>query len=204
MPQAGARRLPAAATLITPRKKDASTSANRDVLGVRVVTPFTRADGTTAQAGDLLLKHRFALSRLAGLTYQGIDTTDKTTLVNGVPLSRNRLHLHGSRNHPTRFRLGLGNGGHIVEMPLIFRIAATENYCGPNGTTIQSSIATLDQVAKYTDPVTGKGREPNFFELLKAAMLSGSLGRDAGARTANFMQTTNKGRLQVIRKLIRM
>lgn len=44
------------------------------------------------------------------------------------------------------------------------------NYVGHVGNTVQTSIKTLDQVA--TD-----NREPNFFELLKAGILSGSLGQ---------------------------
>jgi hypothetical protein len=42
----------------------------------------------------------------------------------------------------------------------------------------QSSIETLDQVA-------AEQREPNFFELLKAGILSGSLGRDPGVGNAD-------------------
>ncbi|HSI83825.1 MAG TPA: hypothetical protein VK970_08575 [Candidatus Methylacidiphilales bacterium] len=43
------------------------------------------------------------------------------------------------------------------------------NYVGHSGTAPQSSIKTLTTVA-------AEGREPNFFELLKAGILSGSLG----------------------------
>jgi hypothetical protein len=41
-------------------------------------------------------------------------------------------------------------------------------YVGPSGTTVLTSISTLSQVA-------AAGREPNFFELLKAGILSGSV-----------------------------
>ncbi len=44
------------------------------------------------------------------------------------------------------------------------------------------SIETLSQVAS-------ESREPNFFELLKAGILAGSLGRDPGAVTGgNFIE----------------
>jgi hypothetical protein len=49
------------------------------------------------------------------------------------------------------------------------------NYVGGSGSTIQSAIKTLFQVASEVP-----AREPNFFELLKASILSGSLGKTAG------------------------
>jgi len=39
-----------------------------------------------------------------------------------------------------------------------------------------------DQAIKTLDVVAAEGREPNFFELLKAGILSGSLGRDPGPK----------------------
>jgi hypothetical protein len=46
-------------------------------------------------------------------------------------------------------------------------------YTNPSGTTAANTIMTLDQVATA-------GREPDFFELLQAAILTGSLGQDTG------------------------
>ncbi len=43
-------------------------------------------------------------------------------------------------------------------------------YVGASGSTIQSGIETLSQIA-------AENREPNFFELLKAGMLAGSVGK---------------------------
>lgn len=42
---------------------------------------------------------------------------------------------------------------------------------------------------KTLDVVAAEGREPNFFELLKACILSGSLGRDPGAKSASTAAT---------------
>jgi hypothetical protein len=57
------------------------------------------------------------------------------------------------------------------------------NYVGHSGSAVQSSIKTLDVVA-------GEDREPNFFELLKVGVLSGSLGQgpvdDLGSIGANW------------------
>jgi hypothetical protein len=46
-------------------------------------------------------------------------------------------------------------------------------YTNPTGTAAANTILTLDLVA-------GAGREPDFFELLKAGILSGSLGQNTG------------------------
>src|SRR5205823_1978530 len=51
------------------------------------------------------------------------------------------------------------------------------NYVGSNGSTVLTSIETLWQVAS-------DGREPNFFELLKAVILSGSVGMGSGTGNA--------------------
>ncbi|XHR26827.1 MAG: hypothetical protein ACFUZC_12825 [Chthoniobacteraceae bacterium] len=50
------------------------------------------------------------------------------------------------------------------------------DYVGASGSARQSSIATLDQVA-------AQNREPNFFELLKAGISAGSLGRSNDNQT---------------------
>ena len=49
------------------------------------------------------------------------------------------------------------------------------NYVGGSGGTVQSTIKTLSQVA-----LENPGREPNFFEILKAVILNGSLGLGSG------------------------
>jgi hypothetical protein len=150
----------------TYHKNDAA-AANRDILGVRVTGTFTRADGTTAQIGEPLVKYRFPLNRLQGLTYQGIDATDTTTLgMTGGTRSAASAQTIQRDFGLVWIASGTGNPTDILGSP-------HWNYCGANGTAIQSSIETLAQVA-------AENREPNFFELLKAAILSGSLGRDAG------------------------
>lgn len=45
--------------------------------------------------------------------------------------------------------------------------------------TEDGRIARLHEVAAWRDPVTGYGREPNFFEVLQAAIVTGSLGKYA-------------------------
>ena len=52
------------------------------------------------------------------------------------------------------------------------------NYVGATGSAVQSSIKTLGQIATEIP-----GREPNFFELLKAIILNGSVGLGSGPST---------------------
>ena len=131
--------------------KDNAASANRDLRKVRVVSPFVRSDGTTAQAGEPLLKRRFSLSRLAGLGPDGVVTTGDTTLVDGV------LSPASARTIQRDFGL--------------VWVKDHWEYWGPTGIAVSSMINVLGSVGN---------REPDFFELLKAGVLSGSLGRDAG------------------------
>jgi hypothetical protein len=147
------------------------SNPNLDVLAARVTSAFPnpRADGTYPQIGEPLVKYRFPLNRLAGITYQGIDITDKTTLVNGVLSPATVATIQ--RDFGLVWVPGDGNGNPTSIEPTDLQSAPHWNYCGPTGTTLQSSIATLGSIGN---------REPNFFELLKAAILSGSLGRDAG------------------------
>jgi Tfp pilus assembly protein PilX len=131
--------------------RDSSASANRFLPNVRVATTFTRADGTTAQVGEPLLKTCFPLSRLAGIGRTGVNATGGTTLVSGAP------SLATAATIQRDFGLVWSAGRWL--------------YAGPSGSAALTTIATLGSVS---------GREPNFFELLKASILSGSLGREFG------------------------
>jgi Tfp pilus assembly protein PilX len=72
---------------------------------------------------------------------------------------------------------GLANGATAAQVLQSFGLQWDSTYCawkylGSSGSSsVQSSIETLDQVAQEATP-----REPNFFELLKAGILSGSVG----------------------------
>lgn len=59
------------------------------------------------------------------------------------------------------------------------------NYVGPAGTTPVEKLATLDQVAS-------EKREPNFFELLQAGMLKGSLGLCSQGWPGEFPATSSE------------
>src|SRR5205823_3271268 len=72
------------ATLANTPTADTSTAINRDLLKVRTVGAFTRADGTTTAVGDLLINRRFPLSRINGLADPTFAATTNSTILNGV------------------------------------------------------------------------------------------------------------------------
>jgi hypothetical protein len=137
---------------------NSNTTTNPTLLSVRVINFFTRADGNAAIVGEPLINRRFPLTRLAGLGPTGIVTTTNSTIVNGVP----------SVATPATIQRDLG---------LLWNSTSNRwDYVGPSGSTVLTSIETLAQVANENP-----GREPNFFELLKAVILSGSVGMGSGS-----------------------
>ena len=141
-------------------------SANRFLANVRVSASFKRPDGTTAQIGEPLLKSRFPLSRLAGLGRTGVNTTGNTTMDAGVASPASDATVQRD------FGLVWSSDRWL--------------YAGPTGSTALSAIKNLGEVAnrwKVGTTITDTNdflREPNFFELLKASILSGSLGKVLG------------------------
>lgn len=109
----------------------------------------------SVQAGDPLLQRRFPLERLNWLGPEGPQN-------GGTPASIQACF--GLRWMPSE-DLAFSGG----TRPMVWR------YVGPTGTEIQSAVKTLDEIAKESQP-----REPNFFELLQAGILSGSLGVNCG------------------------
>jgi hypothetical protein len=154
-------------------------SYNPVFRSIRVTTGFTRSDGTTAAVGEPLVKKRFALSRLAWISYEGplstLSSTDAlfTQYTNlGIPTSlvtqwttegtaaniKNYFGLTWNANPYSSTTTAPQLGGYWVY--------------DPDGDlhTATTMIKTLSQVA-------AKNREPNFFELLKAAICVGSIAR---------------------------
>ena len=158
---------------------------NPNFLFRRVPSPtpaptFNRFDGTTAVGGEPLVKTRFPLSRLAWITYKGpsalrtLPPQTPTLLptdsnydmwalqwLYGIPASY--LQSGTAANIKTCF--GLTFGGNAGD---------PWTYTNPAGTSAASGIMRLDQAA-------AAGREPDFFELLQAGILSGSLGQSTEA-----------------------
>jgi hypothetical protein len=162
-----------------------------------VTLPFTRNDGSTANAGEYLVNQRFLLQRLNWLTYKGPSATVANggariavpTSAPAWPPSANSdydLWLLTRTNGITfgltsAFLQDLNKGGTAANILKYFGLVWQDstnqpdptqrdrwNYVGHSGGTAPAtSIATLGSL-------TGT-REPDFFELLQAGILSGSL-----------------------------
>jgi Tfp pilus assembly protein PilX len=129
-------------------------------LTVRVQTtiPGGRNDGSNLIQGEPLVKKRFSLRRLAWITYlgpssgrSGIDITNLETNYGYAPTYLNQGTTATIQKY---FGLTWNTGGYWV-------------YDVRSG---GSGIRRLDEVM-------AQNREPDFFELLKAAITAGSLGK---------------------------
>ena len=163
---------PAGSTVDYAADAEKPASANRNLPNVRFKTAGTithyddEANPLTydVKQGDPLLQSRFSLARLAWLNEADPDagTGPSPTSDTGKAIKSGFGLVW---DHPG------GNGG---------ATAANGgnkcwNYIGAAGEigSPPGHIKTLDEVA-------GEGREPDFFELLKAAILSGSYGKSSG------------------------
>jgi len=120
--------------------------------------------------GDPLLQNRFSLARINWLSSKDIGGAD-------APGTTNPATGNGpSSAFATAIKACFG-----LQWGVVGTVANGGNPCwkyvgSPDSTGVShfsGTIETLDQVA-------AEGREPNFFELLKAAILSGSLGLSPG------------------------
>jgi hypothetical protein len=170
---------PAGSTIDYAALASTSTAINPNFLLRRVTNSFTRFDGTAAVVGEPLVKTRFPLSRLAWITYNGpsalrtfppqtpvLTTTDPNydmwalQWIYGIPASY--LQAGTAANIKACFGLTwVGSPTYVW------------TYTNPAGSSVASAIMRLDQVA-------AAGREADFFELLQAGILSGSLGESSG------------------------
>jgi hypothetical protein len=144
---------------------------NPSLLEVRVTVPFTRRDGTPAELGEPLLKSRFPLSRLAWITHRGpsatLPTTDTLYNAEGTPEAiKACFGLEWTRDAGLAFQPTDAPGPPDEQLGYFFW---KYDHSSPNGKVRPESIARLSSVADA-------GREPDFFELLKAGILVGSLG----------------------------
>jgi len=144
--------------------RDKNTLANGQIItnrffpNVRVTSTFTRLSGEAAIIGEPLVKYRFDLNRLAWINHS--DTLPPN--VSPADVYRNFGLVYNS-----------GSGGYWVydhsqpNPPAGTTAAPTISDSGTN------NILTLGEVAGL-DP--SHAREPDFFELLQATILQGSLG----------------------------
>jgi hypothetical protein len=135
---------------------------NPSFLTICVTTNFVRGDGTIASVGEPLVRKRFPLSYLSWLTWQGPSAVAPSYVISGYTNAGAPLGI-----------LQQGTASKIQSyFGLTWSNAATTNGQGywvyRSGTN--QPIRTLSQVAAL-------GRDPDFFELLKAGLVAGSLGK---------------------------
>ncbi len=142
-------------------------------LGVTVTSSFLRNDNTQAIVGEPLVKKRFALNRLAWVTYKGPSADNMSD--------------------PEVLQTITGLGGKPVPTDPIYQFVALGT--GPKiqqyfGLTWNSSAGYWvydhgiagNNIGKLSDvQALAPGREPDFFELLKAALTVGALGKTSGS-----------------------
>ena len=131
---------------------------NPAFLELTVGTLFTRQDGSSARVGEPLVKKRFPLDRLAWVTYKGPSASLPTTdpLYNGAGTPKAILDC-----------LGLT---WMTDSAGVWFWAYAHGKIG--------GIFNLEDLL-FTDAATGRPREPDFFEMLKAGIAVGSLGKSS-------------------------
>jgi hypothetical protein len=160
------------------------TAVNPNFLLARVTTSFDRFDGalvnntfvhTTANPGEPLLKTGFPLSRLGWITYKGPSALrtfpPQSPALPPTDPNYDMWSLLWTYGVPQTF-LQAGTAASIQTcFGLTFGGTAGAPWTYSHGAT--NRILRLDEVA-------AAGREPDFFELLQAAILNGSLGQSSG------------------------
>jgi len=169
---------------------------NPSFLTLRVTNSFTRTNVFTgsntiaAVVGEPLIKQRFALNRLAWITYKGPSATlYKTTpndpvlqyyISNGISVS---LLTNGTAaNIATYFGLTWSNAATPLGGCWYYNVhnGSANGIANATGVNNQGSINRLSAVAALPYP---QGREPDFFELLKATQDVGSIAKGSIAGT---------------------
>ncbi len=131
---------------------------------------------------------RFSTSSV--ITSYKLDGTPFTyNVVPGDPVVSRRFPLDRLRWITPN---GPANGGTAQSIQAAFGLlwdsaSGVWKYVGPYGSKEQSSIETLAQIA--AEPVP---REPNFFEILQAAILTGSLGLDGNPTATRAFYTKHQ------------
>jgi hypothetical protein len=175
-------------------------STNPNFQTLFVTGSFTRNDGTTASVGEYLVNRRFLLQRLNWLTYKGPSATVANGGTrNAVPTSApaignpdydlwlltrgaNVTDVNSIRFGLTSAFLQQGTALNVLKYFGLAWDATNErwNYVGHNGSpTPIASIATFGVGGTQTAT-----REPDFFELLQAAILNNSVGDAASSDPA--------------------
>lgn len=156
---------------------------------LRVATSFTRNDGTTAHPGEPLVNQRFLLQRLNWLTYKGPSASRTIPASSPAPSVSNADYdmwaLANTYDLSTAF-LAQGTAANIINYFGLAWDSTNErwNYVGHGGSS--TPISAIDSLSSLAAT-----REPDFLELLQAAILDGSLGDSA---TSSFPTTQQQSK----------
>jgi hypothetical protein len=158
----------------SPTPTPSPTSTNPNFQTLLVTTSFTRNDGTTAIVGDPLVTKPFLLQRLNWLTYKGPSAPRYNSNDNDIKILENTYGVAPSF-------LQQGTAANILEYFGLAWDTTNErwNYVGHSGGSLPiGSMADLETLVAT--------REPDFFELLRAGILEGSVGDSYSADTTRL------------------
>jgi hypothetical protein len=179
---------------------------NPSFLASRVATAFPRNDGSIANVGDPLVKKRFALARLAWLTSQGPSASR-----NGVATGTTASSTAGNSDYdiylmentygiPQSF-LALGTAANIYKYFGLSWVSDPNNsgssewvYSHTAAAPISTNSPSSSSIATLPNPIgTGlnivSGRDPDFFELLKAGITVGSIAKPYTVDAAYYVSS---------------
>jgi Tfp pilus assembly protein PilX len=171
---------------------------NPPFLDVRVTGTFMRSDGTTAQVGDPLVKKRFPLSRLVWLTSYGPSANN----MSNPTVMQEITDLGGNPSNssdPIYQYVKMGTAPNILAS---FGLTWTaDTVYGGHYWAYNHGNSTGILRLGGTNGVNTLGREADFFELLKAAINVGSLGKAScySSNTINYYSAGSAGYLQDFR-----
>jgi Tfp pilus assembly protein PilX len=192
---------PTGSTIDYAGQAENSSAINRDLATVRVQTGFIRSDGTSAAVGEPLFKNRFPLRRLSWLTYKGpsalrnfppaspaLSVTDpdydmwQLLYAYGVP--QTYLLQGTAANIKAAFGLVWDTRAYVASP----RAGQQWVYVSPSfansGGNFNGTVGSRSLYTKTIATVQNEAREPDFFEILKAVILNGSVGLGSN-NTAN-------------------
>ncbi len=175
---------------------------NTNFLAVRVNTNFIRNNGSQAIVGEPLVKRRFPLEYLTWITAWGpisdgiprlaTSPADIANLTSDDTIGARRAlaGIYFTNNGISWATLQMGTSNNILKyFGLVWN---STDKLWEYSTNTSTGVPTTNYLC-YLNDLTGT-REPNFIELLKASIKSGSLGKSTGAinvRGASEMTNQN-------------
>jgi hypothetical protein len=172
-----------------------ATAVNPNFMRRRVMGTFARFDGTSAVVGEPLLKTRFPLNRLAWITYKGpsaviyaANNSDPAiTQLTAAGVTVSTIQAGTAANIKKCFGLVWDSRSYVPASgttPSIGQqwvyVSPSSSNTGGNFDPVSNASGNPASAIKTLDVVASENREPDFFELLRATILDGSLGQNTG------------------------